>query len=113
MEHSYSLEPSGLPGNDDYGTMSAWFVFAALGFYPLAGSTTYMVGSPMFEQATVKTSDGMINILAHNAGHENVYVQKVMVNGKPFNSPFFDHIWLVNSTIEFFMGRNPSKWGSM
>jgi putative alpha-1,2-mannosidase len=105
--------------------MSAWFVFASLGnfnlilfhifkgFYPHAGSTTYMVGSPLFEKATVKTAKGVIQVIAHGANSDNIYVQKVLVNGKPWASPFFDHSWLMNSTVEFFMGNEPSQWGRM
>ncbi|CAF1344393.1 unnamed protein product, partial [Rotaria sordida] len=44
--HAYTIKPDGLPGNDDYGTMSAWYIFTSMGFYPLSGSSTYLIGSP-------------------------------------------------------------------
>jgi len=113
MNNWFSIEASGLPGNDDYGTMSAWYVFGALGFYPLSGSTTYMVGSPVFEKAVITTSIGNLTIIAHNASEKNIYVQNVFVNGNPWNKPFFDHSWLLNANIQFFMGNKPSKWGSL
>ena len=49
VDHKYTTEPSGIPGNDDYGTMSAWLVFASLGFYPLSGAPFYIVGSPSLQ----------------------------------------------------------------
>ena len=49
VEHKYSTAPDGIPGNDDYGTMSAWLVFASLGFYPLSGAPFYIVGSPSLQ----------------------------------------------------------------
>jgi putative alpha-1,2-mannosidase len=53
MHTQYRLEGSGLPGNDDYGTMSAWFIFAALGFYPIPSTETYVLGSPIVASARI------------------------------------------------------------
>ena len=49
VDHKYSALPDGIPGNDDYGTMSAWLVFASLGFYPLSGAPLYIIGSPSLQ----------------------------------------------------------------
>jgi putative alpha-1,2-mannosidase len=57
-----------LLGNDDYGTMSSWFMFGALGFYPLSGSDIYMIGSPLFENVTIHRPNGDLRIITHNNG---------------------------------------------
>lgn len=115
MSTRYSGLPDGLPGNDDYGTMSAWYMFAALGFYPQAGSTTYILGSPVFPQAVVHLANNTrLVITAHNANADNIYVQKVAVNGRPWPSWFIDHAQLVGGTnngtasLEFWMGPTAS-----
>ena len=84
---------SGLPGNDDFGTMSSWFLWASLGFYPLAGTGDFIIGSPSMENATLyravthNMSDVMI--VAHGASTvENTFVQCVRVNGKNRTDPF-------------------------
>jgi len=112
----YNSRPDGLPGNDDYGTMSAWGVFGCLGFYPQAGSSRYLIGSPCFENAIISRpglSD--IQIIAHGASETNVYVQNLTVNGVARNVPFLDHsdfnVAGGASVLEFWMGPNPSTWG--
>lgn len=77
----------GIPGNDDFGTLSAWAVFAMLGFYPQAGSDVYILGSPVFAKAVVHRSDGDIVIIAHNASADNVYAHNISVNGVPVRLP--------------------------
>jgi len=119
LKTQYNSKPDGLPGNDDYGTMSAWAVFTFLGFYPQAGSSRYLIGSPVFENAYInRKSYGLpdIQITAHGASDVNIYVQNLTVNGVPRNTPFLDHINDFNSaasvaTLEFWMGPNPSTWG--
>ena len=91
--------------------MSAWFVFASLGFYPLAGSTTYILGSPLFTNATIELPSSTITIIAHDNSPSNIYVNKILVNGKTVTTPFIEHSQLVegNTVIEYFMTNQPSK----
>jgi len=108
LDNRYSSLPSGLPGNDDYGTMSAWYTFASLGFYPLTGEDWYFVGSPVFDNAvlTVPTSTGIstIKIVTHNNSPENVYVEAVTLNGVPLGTPYVTHAQLMaNPSFEFWM----------
>ena len=117
VNHAYTNKPDGLPGNDDYGTMSAWYLFASLGFYPVSGSSTYLIGSPSFDNITISRNGGACNlsINVHNNSPTNLYVERVLLNGKILSTfPFIDHINHLKcsnnqSTIqlEFFMSPTP------
>lgn len=108
----YDSSPTGLCGNDDTGQMSAWYVFSALGFYPVRhGDGTYAIGAPLFSSVLVKLGNGKtLKIKATNGSKENMYVQSVKLNGKPYNKAYFNQRDLVESgNIEFVMGRAPNK----
>ncbi|MFD9964831.1 GH92 family glycosyl hydrolase [Amycolatopsis sp. NPDC058986] len=105
----------GYAGDEDNGEMSAWYVFSALGFYPLQmGSPDYAIGSPLFTKATIHLGGGkdlVINAPKNNA--KNVYVQSLKVNGKPYTSTSLSQDLLARGgTLDFEMGPNPSKWGT-
>ncbi|MEU7227811.1 GH92 family glycosyl hydrolase [Streptomyces chrestomyceticus] len=105
----------GYPGDEDNGEMSAWYVFSALGFYPLVmGSPEYAVGSPLFTKATVHLENGRdLVVKAPRNSDRNVYVQGLRVNGKPWNSTALPHALLARGgTVEFAMGPRPSSWGT-
>ena len=84
METMYSNKEDGLCGNDDAGQMSAWYIFSALGFYPvIPGSDEYKIGSPMVKSANIQLENNkVIKINVFNQKTQNVYVQKVLWNGK-------------------------------
>ncbi|NUR84529.1 MAG: glycoside hydrolase family 92 protein, partial [Nonomuraea sp.] len=105
----------GYPGDEDNGEMSAWYVFSALGFYPLQmGSPQYAVGSPLFTRATVHLPNGrdlVVNAPGNSA--ENVYVQGLKVNGVPWKSTALPHDVLAKGAVlDFTMGPKPSSWGT-
>ena len=105
----------GYPGDEDNGEMSAWYIFSALGFYPLQmGSPNYAIGSPLFKKATIHLAGGKdLVINAPNNSAKNVYVQGLRVNGKPYTSTSLSHDVLARGgTLDFDMGPNPSKWGT-
>ncbi|WP_030622485.1 GH92 family glycosyl hydrolase [Streptomyces sclerotialus] len=105
----------GYPGDEDNGEMSAWYVFSALGFYPLVmGQPEYAIGSPLFTKATVHLENGRdLVIRAPKNSARNVYVQGVKVNGKPWNSTALPHSVLARGgTLDFAMGPEPSRWGT-
>jgi predicted alpha-1,2-mannosidase len=105
----------GLPGDEDNGEMSAWYLFSALGFYPLvAGSPEYAVGSPLFTKATVHLENGRdLVIKAPRNSARNVYVQGLRVDGKRWHSTALPHKLIARGgTLEFDMGPNPSRWGT-
>ncbi|MBI4566815.1 MAG: glycoside hydrolase family 92 protein [Planctomycetes bacterium] len=112
MHKKYRDAPDGLDGNDDYGTLSAWHLFSALGFYPVPGSTRYLVGSPIFERALLRRAAGDLEIIARGAGPTALYVQSAALNGKPLDKPWFDHADIAaGGRLEFQMGTAPSAWG--
>ncbi len=84
MRTMYANAPNGLCGNDDAGQMSAWYIFSALGFYPVCpGSTHYAIGSPLVNGAVIRLGNGKhLTIQTRNQGEKNVYLDRVLVNGK-------------------------------
>ncbi|MBN6150714.1 GH92 family glycosyl hydrolase [Xanthomonas sp. AmX2] len=105
----------GYPGDEDNGEMSAWYVLAAMGLYPLRmGSPDYVIGSPLFRQATLKQPGGrQLLVRAQNNSPENVYVQSLKVNGKPWTRTWIPHRLLAQgATLDFVMGPQPSRWGA-
>ncbi len=97
MDEAYGLGRRGLPGNDDAGSTSAWFVLAAAGFYPVApGGTSYTLSSPLLDRVEWVLnpefqSDGTFVIEAVNNSPEAVYVESVSLNGVPLETPFIEH----------------------
>jgi predicted alpha-1,2-mannosidase len=93
MDDMYGNAEDGLCGNDDAGQMSAWYVFSALGFYPVCpGSDQYALGSPKVKSALINLENGKkIKITVKNQGTKNVYVNKVILNGEELKSKFFVH----------------------
>jgi predicted alpha-1,2-mannosidase len=119
METLYSADEWGLPGNDDMGTLSAWYVFSALGFYPVTpGQPIYTLCSPQFEKAVINLSEYYDNraftIIANNASGDNKYIQSVRLNGVPLNKTWISHDQIVaGGILEFEMGPYPNRnWGS-
>ncbi|MBS2032581.1 MAG: GH92 family glycosyl hydrolase [Deltaproteobacteria bacterium] len=108
----YNSTSSGLPGNDDGGTLSAWFVWSAMGFYPLAGSDSYIVGTPLFPKLVIQLPGGTFTVEANNVSATNIYVQSATLNGEPLLSPVFRHHDIqVGGVLHLEMGPTPSIWG--
>lgn len=103
----------GLPGQDDSGAMSGWYVFGAMGFYPCAGQDLYMVGSPLFKHSVLQLDAGKIfKIIVPNASVTNKYIQKAWLNGRPLTKPWFTHNAIRNGgKLVLEMGAKPSAWG--
>ena len=93
LKNQYHASPDGLGGNDDCGQMSAWYLFTALGFYPVApASNMYMLGSPAIKTATLHFENGRtLTIEAHNQSDKNVYISKVTLNGHDLNRDFLTY----------------------
>jgi putative alpha-1,2-mannosidase len=92
--------------------MSAWYIFSAMGFYPLnPANGIYCFGSPQLKKATIKLANGkQFNIITNNAGTNNVYIQKILLNGKPYEKNFITYNDIITGGIlEFFMGDMPNK----
>lgn len=116
MKTQYGDKPNSLSGNDDCGQMSAWYIFNAMGFYPVCpGSNYYVIGSPCLKNAVMHLSSGKtITMRAENLSDENIYIQSVRLNGKDWDSPFLPYDELKNGgAITFTMGPEPNKeWGA-
>jgi predicted alpha-1,2-mannosidase len=108
----YKNTPDGLCGNEDCGQMSAWYIFSALGFYPVNPSElTYQFGSPLVQEAKIEVAPGKyFTVKAPLASNENKYIQEVKLNGTVLNRSYITHEEIMNGgTIEFTMGSVPNK----
>ena len=105
LKERFSLDPDGLDGNDDGGTLSAWYVLSALGFYPVVGTDRYWIGSPAVENAVLTLASGaVLRIEAVNQSPENVYVSAVLLNGAPVEGPYLTHEQIKDGgTLTFMM----------
>jgi len=110
LETMYGNSVDGLCGNDDAGQMSAWYVFSALGFYPVnPGSDEYAIGSPIIDEASITLADGKIlSIKTVNQGPENIYISKVVLNGNEIFGNSFKHSQIKNGgEMVFHMTNQP------
>ncbi|KAA9339059.1 glycoside hydrolase family 92 protein [Hymenobacter busanensis] len=106
----YRPTPDGLGGNDDCGQMSAWYIFSALGFYPVApGSPEYALGSPAVHGATLSLENGKtFRITVRNQSDKNVYVKEARLNGQKLTRPFLTHEAIMNGgELVFTMAARP------
>ncbi len=116
MDTEYLDEPGGLSGNEDAGQMSAWYVFSAMGFYPVCpGTPYYIIGSPVFPETVIRLENGKrFSIIAHGADNENIYIQSAKLNGKKYDRNYLSHEDIMKGgKLEFIMGIQPNPdWGS-
>lgn len=110
MNELYRNTPAGLCGNEDCGQMSAWYVFSAMGFYPVdpAGGQ-YEIGTPLFPEAKLRLANGKtFTVLAPEVSKENIYIQSVKLDGKPYDKSYITHEQIMNgSTLELEMASQP------
>jgi len=111
MKEMYHDKPDGIIGNEDCGQMSAWNVFSSLGFYPVfPASGAYVIGSPAVDKAVIQTPSGKpFTIIALNNSPENIYVQRITLNGKEYTKSYLLHTDIVKGgTLQFWMGSKPN-----
>lgn len=114
MHHLYFNAPAGLCGNEDCGQMSAWYVFSAMGFYPVnPADGRYIIGSPLLDECTLKLAGNKeFRIRTIRKSPEDIYIQSVTLNGKKHKDFFITHQDIMNGgTMVFKMGKKPSGWG--
>ena len=112
MNRMYRNEIDGLCGNDDCGQMSAWYIFSALGFYPVCpGTDQYVIGAPYLPYSCVTLPNGKrLEIKAKGVSDKNRYIKAVRLNGKTYDKSYFTHSDLMNGgTIEYVMASRPDK----
>ena len=110
MDVMYKPKPDGLSGNDDCGQMSAWYIFCALGFYPMEpGSDAYELGAPVVDRAEIPLPNGKtFTVIAKGQGPKNVYVRTIKINGRVIDGRILRHSDLMSgATLEFEMGPKP------
>ncbi len=110
MHELYQNSPAGLCGNEDCGQMSAWYVFSAMGFYPVDPvSGKYEIGTPLFPEMQMHLSNGnTFTVLAPTVSKENIYIQAVKFDGKPYSKSYITHEQIMEgATLEFEMGNTP------
>jgi putative alpha-1,2-mannosidase len=116
LDKYFTTRRAGLPGNDDAGAMSSWYIFQSLGIYPNAGQDVYLIGTPSFPDATIALDGGKtLRIVARNldANHLNRFIQSATLNGQPLDSAWLRHNQIAGGgTLEFVMGSSPSQWGT-
>lgn len=108
----FNTTPSGIPGEDDCGQMSAWYIFNALGFYPMnAVNGIYDFGTPLINRATINLPNGKQFIInTNNLTEKNVYIQSIKLNGKKYNKHFLRHKDIMEGgTLEYTLGDKPIK----
>ncbi|MEP6637086.1 MAG: glycoside hydrolase family 92 protein, partial [Acidobacteriota bacterium] len=109
----YTTGSGGLPGNDDSGAMSSWYVWGAIGLYPNAGQPFYYICSPLFQRSTVSLGGGHTLIIeATETSSANLYVQAATLNGRPLDRAWLKHEEIASGgRLVLRMGPNPSAWG--
>jgi predicted alpha-1,2-mannosidase len=116
MDVWYGDGPLGVPGDEDGGAVSSWYVLSAIGFYPVCpGSPVYEIGSPIFARAVIRMGNGKdFAIVADHVSAQNKYIQSAQLNGKPLNKPWFSHAEIAGGgTLILEMGDKPNRnWGS-
>jgi predicted alpha-1,2-mannosidase len=112
MDRLYTPNPDGYCGDEDNGQTSAWFVFSSMGFYPVTpGSDQYVLGSPLFPQMEVELENGnKITIEAPGNNDETRYIDKMYIDGKPWNKNYVNYFDLMDGAhLEFEMSEEPNK----
>lgn len=112
----YDDDPLGICGDEDGGAVSTWYVFSAMGFYPVTpGRPIYDIGSPLFKKVTLSLGKNKsFTIQAKNASSKNKYIQSATLNGKSLSKPWFEHKDIKDGgSLVFEMGPKPNKqWGT-
>eukprot|EP01099_Mayorella_cantabrigiensis_P001122 TRINITY_DN1465_c0_g1_i2.p1 TRINITY_DN1465_c0_g1~~TRINITY_DN1465_c0_g1_i2.p1 ORF type:complete len:395 (-),score=58.07 TRINITY_DN1465_c0_g1_i2:39-1223(-) len=117
IREQYTTGPYGLPGNDDAGQMSAWLIFAGLGFYPVSPGIfpVYVLTSPLYQSAKIQVSPNLyFTVQTYNNSATNVYIEKTLLNGKAYNKGFISHQDIMSgSTLEIYLSAQPNRdWGT-
>lgn len=112
MDKLYLPTPDGYCGDEDNGQTSAWYVFSAMGFYPVApGTDEYPIGSPLFKKVTLNLENGKKTVISsENNSKENIYIESMTINGVEYPKNYLTHGALINGeTINFKMSSTPNK----
>jgi predicted alpha-1,2-mannosidase len=112
MNKMYKNATDGLCGNDDCGQMSAWYIFSALGFYPVTpGSNEYIIGSPFVKEAIINLENGnKFRIVTENYSEKNIYIEDILLNNEEINRYYITHEEIINGgELKFIMNDKPNN----
>ncbi|MBC8008849.1 MAG: glycoside hydrolase family 92 protein, partial [Burkholderiales bacterium] len=116
VDTAFRLKPNGWPGQDDSGAMSSWYVWSALGLFPVAGQDVYLIGSPRFARGLFRLGGGggkTFSIRAEGVSPENKYIQAATLNGRPHAQSWFHHADIIaGGELVLQMGPKPSAWAT-
>lgn len=111
MQYQFTDQPGGLPGNDDSGALSSWYVWSAIGLFPVAGQDLFLIGSPIFERSTVHLEGGDFIITARHVSEANKYISHATLNGRPLPRAYLRWAELSEGgELELHMAPHPSDW---
>jgi len=110
LNNKYDTSYKGVDGNDDGATLSSWYIFSSLGFYPIAGSDVYQLGAPLFKRAEVQMGEHVLEIEADNFAPENMYVHKIWLNDMLLNRHWIRHAEIASGgVLRFEMAVTPER----
>lgn len=114
VKSRYNSTASGIPGNDDAGSMSAWFAFHAMGFFPNTGQDVYVITTPIFEKTTIHLeNDRTFVVETTNLSDRNIYIASATLNGKPLDQAWFRHTEIKEGGhLLLNMSHAPTTWGT-
>lgn len=111
MRYQFATGKGGLPGNDDSGGLSSWYVWSAIGLFPVTGLPIMLIGSPIFDRATLKLYGGDFTIVAENQAPDHFFVQEAWLNGQPIDRCYLKITEFgAEAELRLRMGPEPSKW---
>ncbi len=109
LKNKYEDDYVGIDGNDDAGTLSAWYIFSSLGIYPIAGTTIYQLGSPLFESAEINLGECSLKIIADNYADNHIFVKEIYLNDILLKRRWIKHSEIANGGIlRFVMSKEPA-----
>jgi putative alpha-1,2-mannosidase len=112
LNYQYSQGRGGLPGNDDSGGTSFWYVWSAIGLFPVTGQDVFLINSPLFKETILAVNESEFKILAINISEKNIYVKKAILNGIELNRAYLRFSDLSKGgTLELMMAAQPTDWG--
>ncbi|MEM9282016.1 MAG: GH92 family glycosyl hydrolase [Verrucomicrobiota bacterium] len=113
MRYQFTTGPGGLPGNDDSGGLSSWYVWSAIGLFPVTGLPTMLIGSPIFDKVTMKLRGGDFTLIARNQGPDNYFVQRAWLNGNELDRCYLKLTEFgAEAELVLEMGSTPSDWSA-
>jgi len=108
LDNKYDNSYVGIDGNDDAGTLSAWYIFSSLGFYPIAGTDIYQLGAPLYKSAILQMGENQMTIDTENYDPNNIYVKKILLNGRPLDRTWIKHEEIAEGAqLTFIMAKEP------